>query len=253
MYTKAIVKKPCRNITKGLTKSNLGVPDYNNALIQHQNYISALEKCGLEITILDADNYFPDSVFIEDIALLTPFCAIITNPGAISRKGEIFGIEAVLEKFYSDIEYIKVPGTLDGGDIMNAGTHYYIGLSERTNYSGIQQLQNILDKYKLSSTVIPLKNVLHLKSGVAYLENNNLVASGEFLTKDEFNKFNILEIKEQESYAANCIWINGRVIIPEGFPDSKNIIEKAGYTIIEIDVSEFRKVDGGLSCLSLRF
>jgi dimethylargininase len=184
---------------------------------------------------------------------LTPFCAIITNPGAISRKGEIFGIEAVLEKFYSDIEYIKVPGTLDGGDIMNAGTHYYIGLSERTNYSGIQQLQNILDKYKLSSTVIPLKNVLHLKSGVAYLENNNLVASGEFLTKDEFNKFNILEIKEQESYAANCIWINGRVIIPEGFPDSKNIIEKAGYTIIEIDVSEFRKVDGGLSCLSLRF
>ena len=136
---------------------------------------------------------------------------------------------------------------------MMVGSHFYIGLSERTNLEGAQQIIKILEQYNLSGSVIKLEKVLHLKTGVAYLESNNLLACGEFITHEEFQQFNILEITEDEAYAANCIWINNRVLLPKGYPKSRNAIEKIGYSIIEINVSEFQKIDGGLSCLSLRF
>jgi len=129
----------------------------------------------------------------------------------------------------------------------------YIGLSERTNLNGAEQVISILNKYGMSGSVIKLEKVLHLKTGLSYLENNNLVACGEFLSNTEFKKFNIIEIPKEESYAANCVWINNKVLIPKGYTKAKQKIIDAGYTVIEIDVSEFRKLDGGLSCLSLRF
>ncbi|MCK5341886.1 MAG: N(G),N(G)-dimethylarginine dimethylaminohydrolase, partial [Candidatus Heimdallarchaeota archaeon] len=122
-----------------------------------------------------------------------------------------------------------------------------------TNQNGAEQVIGILNKYEMTGSVVKLEEVLHLKTGLAYLENNNLVVCGEFLSNPEFEKFNIIEISEDESYAANCVWINNKVLIPLGFPDTKQKIEAAGYSVIEVDVSEFRKLDGGLSCLSLRF
>ncbi len=253
MFKNAIVRTPCKNFVNGLTTAGLGQPDYKKALIQHKNYINALIECGVKVTVLNADEQFPDSCFVEDVALLTPKCAIITNPGAVSRRGETVAMKEVLHKFYSNIEEIKDPETVEAGDIMMVGSHFYIGLSERTNKKGAQQMINILEKYNLSGSVVSLEKVLHLKTGLAYLENNNLVACGEFITKNEFQKYNIIEIDEDESYAANCIWINNRVLIPKGFPKAKVKIENTGYQIIEVDVSEFQKLDGGLSCLSLRF
>jgi dimethylargininase len=126
-------------------------------------------------------------------------------------------------------------------------------LSERTNESGARQVIRFLERYGMSGSLVSLEKVLHLKTGVVYLEHNNLVACGEFLSKEEFQNFNILEIDEDESYAANCIWVNDRVLIPKGYPKARQTIESAGYAIKEVDVSEFRKLDGGLSCLSLRF
>ena len=253
MFKNAIVRTPSKSLVKGLTTANLGLPEYGKALAQHSNYIKALEQCGLNVTVLDADEQFPDSTFVEDVALLTPECAIITNPGAPSRKGEIAGIEIVLKKFYSNIEKIQASGTVEAGDIMMVGSHFYIGLSARTNADGSQQMTEILNKYRMSGSVVSLEKVLHLKTGLAYLENNNLLACGEFLHKKEFQKYNILEIDEEESYAANCIWVNNQVLIPKGFPKAKTTIDGAGYKTIEVDVSEFQKLDGGLSCLSLRF
>ena len=136
---------------------------------------------------------------------------------------------------------------------MMVGNHYYIGLSARTNLNGAEQTISILNKYGMSGSVIKLEKVLHLKTGLAYLENNNLVVCGEFLSNQEFKKFNIIEIPEEESYAANCIWINDKVLIPKGYPITRQKITDAGYMVVEVDVSEFRKLDGGLSCLSLRF
>lgn len=240
-------------MVNGLTTAKLGLPIYQKALIQHTNYIKALEECGVKVTILDADENYPDSTFVEDVALLTPKCAIITNPGADSRKGEILGMKKVLSQFYINIEEIQYPGIVEAGDIMMVGSHFYIGLSERTNDTGAAQIIEILEKHEMSDSVVSLEKVLHLKTGLAYLEHNNLVACGEFLAKQEFQKYNIIEIDENESYSANCIWVNDKVLIPEGFPNTRAKIEAAGYKTIEVDVSEFQKLDGGLSCLSLRF
>ena len=253
MFKKAIVRTPGKSLIKGISSAGLGIPDYELALTQHADYIEALKECGVEVTVLDADEEYPDSTFVEDVALLTKKCAIITNPGAETRRGEIVAMKKVLEDFYENIEEIHEPGHVEAGDIMMVGDHFYIGLSERTNQSGVNQMIGYLEKYGMSGSVVTLEEVLHLKTGIAYLENNNLLACGELLTKGEFQKFNTLEIAQDESYAANCIWVNGTVLMPKGYPKARATIEGAGYKIKEVDVSEFRKLDGGLSCLSLRF
>ena len=253
MFRKAIVRTPGKSMLNGISTAGLGLPDYQLALQQHAAYIEALKRCGLEVTILPADEAFPDSTFVEDVALLTLVCAIITNPGADSRRGEIVSIKTVLQDFYANIEEVREPGRVEAGDIMMVGSHFYIGLSERTNPEGAQQVIGFLEKYGMSGSVVTLEEVLHLKTGIAYLENNSLLACGEFLTKPEFQKFNILEIDPDESYAANCIWVNGTVIMPAGNPKARKTIADAGYPIIEVDVSEYKKLNGGLSCLSLRF
>lgn len=253
MFAKAIVKTPCRNFVNGLTTSTEGKPDYERALAQHQNYIDALKQCGLEVFVMDADENYPDSTFVEDTALLTAECAIITNPGAPSRKGEIDEMKSTLEKFYRQIEIVEDLGTVEAGDIMMMGSHFFIGLSERTNHYGAKQIIGYLEKYGMTGSIVEFEDVLHLKTGVAYLENNNLLAVDAFASKPELLHLNILKVNEEESYAANCIWVNGTVIIPEGYPKTQKTIESAGYKTIAVDVSEFRKLDGGLSCLSLRF
>ena len=158
-----------------------------------------------------------------------------------------------IKQFYSDIEYIKAPGALEGGDVMMVGDCFYVGRSARTNAEGIRQFAAILARYGFDCVEVPLEKVLHLKTGVNYIENNNMLVSGEFVEKECFAKFNHIVIPESEAYAANCIWMNGTVIVPEGYPATLKAIQDAGYPTITVDTSEFRKIDGGLSCLSLRF
>jgi dimethylargininase len=253
MFRNAIVRKPCRAITEGLSTAGLGKPDCKLALEQHSKYIETLESLGLNVEVLDADESFPDSTFIEDVALCTRSCAIITNPGAPTRKGEIIGIRKVLEKYFVNIEEIRSPGTVEAGDIMMCGTHYYIGISGRTNYEGARQLTAILEKYGMSGSEIKMSKILHLKTGVSFLENNNLLIANELAGKPEFRNFNKILVPSGELYAANSLWINGTVLVPAGFPKTRRKIEDAGYPALTLEVSEFRKVDGGLSCLSLRF
>lgn len=253
MYTRAIVRTPGRSMVNGLTTAGLGKPDHGLALKQHGEYVRALESCGLKIVLLDPDEEFPDSTFIEDTALLAGDMAIITNPGAPSRRGETKAIGKILGKYFDDIQLVTDPGRVEAGDIMMVGSHFYIGLSGRTNEEGARQVIGFLARHGKTGSTVNLEKVLHLKTGVAYLENNKLLACGEFLSKDEFKMFNILEVAENESYAANCIWVNGTVLVPSGFPGVRRTIEAEGYKVMEVDVSEFRKLDGGLSCLSLRF
>ncbi|MBT3275212.1 MAG: N(G),N(G)-dimethylarginine dimethylaminohydrolase [Spirochaetales bacterium] len=252
MFSKAIVRTPGESIVYGLTTCDLGIPDYNKALIQHEKYVDILQKCGLDVTVLEADEKYPDSTFVEDTALLTPHCAIITNPGAPSRKGEILKMKHVASQFFSVVEEIKDPGTVEAGDIMMVGDHYYIGLSERTNENGAGQVIEILEKYGMTGSTIKVEKVLHLKTGSAYIERNNLLVCGEFISVPDFGAFNTIIVPEKESYASNCIWINDTVVIPAGFPITKKNISELGYNLVEAEMTEFEKVDGGLSCLSLR-
>jgi dimethylargininase len=253
LFRNAIVRTPCAALAEGLSTASLGKPDLALALRQHENYIATLRDLGLEVRVLGSDDAFPDSVFIEDAALCTASFAVITMPGADSRRGEISGMKEVLENYYENVREIKLPGTLEAGDIMMAGNHFFIGLSQRTNTEGARQLIALLAEHGMSGSVIPLKNLLHLKSGAAYLENNNMLVCDELNGCNELRSFNRITVPADESYSANSLWINGTVLVPAGFYETKSKIEDAGYKTIELKVSEFRKLDGGLSCLSLRF
>lgn len=252
-YKNAIVREPGPEIVNALRTDLLEEPDYSKAVIQHLVYVETLQTCGLEVTVLESDPEYPDGCFVEDTAVLTERCAIIDNPGAPSRKGEITAIEESLSDFYTDIEHIQDPGTLEGGDVLRVNDHFYIGLSRRTNEKGARQLSRLLEKYDYSSSVVELQDMLHLKTGVAYLEKNILLVAGEFIHNPDFDAFQKIEIEKSKEYAANCIWVNDYVLIPYGFSRIEDAIHKAGFSTIPLDMSEFQKLDGGLSCLSLRF
>ncbi len=255
MFTRAIVKKPCQAMIHGITTANLGKPDYQLALQQHAAYVQALEQCGLKVTVLEADESYPDSCFVEDTAVLTPKFALITNPGAPSRKGEVASMIPIIKQFYSKdaIEYIQAPGTLEGGDVMMVGDHFYIGISDRTNQEGAGQFIHALEKHGMSGEMVPLHTILHLKTGLSYIENNNLLISGEFLENPIFSKFHQIPITADDAYSTNGLWINGKVLVAAGYPKTKKAIEDLGYEVLEVDTSEYRKIDGSLTCLSLRF
>ncbi|MHA2180753.1 MAG: dimethylarginine dimethylaminohydrolase family protein [Promethearchaeota archaeon] len=252
-FTRGIVRKLSKNFQDGLTSSDLGKPDYNKAIKQHLSYIKALKKCGLKIIVLKNDERFPDSTFVEDTAVVNKDLAIITNLGAPSRRGEEREMKMVLEKYYDKVESIENPGTLEGGDVLKIENDYFIGLSSRTNSEGANQFKNIVKKYGYSCSIIPLINFLHLKTGVAYVGANNLVISGELVENPLFKDYNLIKVEEDESYASNCIKVNDYILMAKGYKKIRNTLRSLGYKILEINVSEFRKMDGGLSCLSLRF
>ena len=252
-FRHAIVRTPSTTLDSGLTSANLGPPDFPKALAQHRAYVNALRACGLSVTILAPDDRYPDSTFVEDTALLVSDCAIITRPGAPSRRGETVGIELPLRERFKCIGRVVSPGTVDAGDIMTVGTHFFMGLSARTNVHGADQVIEFLKTRKCTGSKIPVSNILHLKSAVSYLENNNLTATADFASHPEFSGFNVIRVPNEERYAANCLWLNGTVLVAAGYPKTKAAIEAAGYETIELNMSEFRKLDGGLSCLSLRY
>ena len=253
MFKHAIVRTPCPEMIGGISSAKLGKPDYALALKQHRAYIAALQSLGLEITVLEPDHRFPDSTFVEDVALCTEGFSVITSPGAASRKGEEEDMERILGSFFDEIDHITPPGTLEAGDVMMAGSHFYIGISERSNHAGADQLVRILERHNQTGAQIELQKLLHLKSGISYLENNNLLCGKELYDHHAFSSFNTISVGRNEDYAANSLWINGTVLVPADFPETRRNIEQAGYPTISLDVSEFEKLDGGLSCLSLRF
>lgn len=252
-FTHALVRTPGQSLIHGLSTAQLGPPDYALALEQHQLYVNALLQCGVQVLVLPPDEHHPDSTFVEDTALITPQGAIITRPGADSRRGETAAIEQALRPFYPQPGRITDPGTLDAGDVMMVGDHYYIGLSERTSRSGAEQLQTQLEAWQLGATLVPVGAGLHLKSSLAYLENRHLLITPDFADEAIFDDFRKLPVPAAEAYAANCIWVNHTVLVPAGFPQTQAMVEAAGYETIVLNMSEFQKLDGGLSCLSLRF
>jgi dimethylargininase len=256
MYTHAIVRTPAANFAQGLTSVDLGTPDFARALAQHAQYCDALEQCGLTLTRLPADVRFPDSTFVEDTAIVTDRCAILARPGAVSRAGEVAAIEPVLRNLFPRIHAIAAPGTVDGGDICQVEDRFFIGISQRTNAEGARQLAGILTQEGFTATVVDIRNVdgiLHLKSGIAYLGDKRLVLIDALAEQPAFRGYAVVRIAGEENYAANLLRINAHAILPAGYPRLESTVRAFGYPVITLDLSEFRKMDGGLSCLSLRF
>ena len=252
MFTKAIVKSVPKTIARGITSAKLGEPDYEKAREQHAGYVGALEACGLEVVVVGADDEYPDSVFVEDTAVVTDRCAILARPGAGSRRGEVRAVESALSGLFGDVERVVAPGTLDGGDVLQVDDRFYVGVTQRTNEEGARQFSEIVQRHGFDASFVSLRRFLHLKTGVSYLGDDDLLVAGELVESDAFAGFDRLRVLPREEYCANCIRVNDRVIFPAGYDETKASISARGYEVIELEMSEFRKLDGGLSCLSLR-
>ncbi len=257
MFTRAITRRPCKALIDGISTGQFcdGTPDYENAVKQHDKYIATLAELGLEVTQLEADERYPDSCFVEDPAVVMENCAVITNPARDSRNGEKVEILDVIKKFYDDsqIFHIEAPGTMEGGDIMQVGKHFYVGLSDRTNPEGAKQFNDIVTKFGYTSSTVPVTEGLHLKDFAIYLENNNMLVTSVMNDEPAFKDFNRFVVEPEELYAINSLNINGTVLVPEGYPKTQKLIEDLGYPVKLVDTGEFKKIDGSLTCLSLRF
>jgi dimethylargininase len=256
LFTRAIVRIPGSNFADGLTTVDLGIPHLDEVLAQHAHYCDALRECGLELTILAPDLRYPDSTFVEDAAILTPHAAILTRPGAASREGEVAAIRPSVERFYSRTLTIDLPGTVDGGDICEAEDHFFIGISLRTNEEGARQLATHLNALGYTASTIDIRSmttILHLKSGISYIGDNTMVVMEEMASNPQFAHFNLIRVSPAESYGANCVRVNDRVLVADGFPQLRAELIARGFSPLLLNMSEFQKMDGGLSCLSLRF
>ena len=251
----AIVCPPSSSYAEGLTKANLGPPRLDLALEQHERYVEALEAAGLQVLSLDPDPHFPDSCFVEDPAIVTERGFLITRPGAESRRGETTRIAEALHRFQGTVHTIEPPGILDGGDVCRVGSHFWVGISERTNSEGARQLAAWLQERDYTCEQIALAglDLLHLKSGLAYLGNRGLALVPELTREDAFGGYEWIALSNEERYAANCVRLNDRVLIAAGHPKFESALADRGYETVAIDMSEFEKMDGGISCLSLRW
>ena len=251
-FRTAIIRTPGPDCGKGLTTAGLGPPDYPLLLAQHREYARILAEAGLEIVRLPPVPGFPDAYFVEDPAVVTPEVAVIARPGAASRRGEEESLASELARF-KPLARIEAPGTLEGGDVLEGGGHWFIGISERTNEEGARQLGRILDAQGYSWTPVSVPAGLHLKSSVNDLGDGWLILTPALESNAAFGGFRRIVLEAEESYAANILRVNGRIILAAGFPAVRRQLGLLGLPLLELDVSEVRKMDGGLTCLSLRF
>ena len=256
-FTKAIVRLPGENFSQGLTLSRSPAgPDFRKALEQHGAYCRALAACGVEVTVMSADENYPDGTFVEDTFVIADRVAIATRPGAKTRSGEVDSVADAVRAFRSRLERIEAPGTVDGGDICQVDDHFLIGLSARTNEAGAAQLAAILARHQYTSSTLDIRghaSLLHLKSGIAYLGEGRFLIAADFPPTDRLAHCDRIEVAAGEMYAANAVRVNGEVLIAAGFPGIARALDEMKYSVRPLDMSEFAKMDGGLSCLSLRF
>ena len=257
LFTKAIVRTLAKSVINGIDDyAGEGQPDYQLAIKEHQNYVATLNDLGITTTILGPLEDYPDSCFVEDPAVVFDDFAVITNPARSTRQRERELIKPAIKQFYTDHQIFEItsPGTLEGGDVMPVDNNViYVGRSARTNQAGIDQFTKIAAKFGKIVKAVPVQNVLHLKTGTTYMGDNKLLVAGEYIDSPYFKGFDQLKVPTGEDYAANCINTGNGVIMPAGFPGVKKLLEDNGFTTREVNMSEFSKIDGGLTCLSLRF
>lgn len=253
-FTHAITRKPGRSITGGLRAVDTGAPDLAVMLAHHAAYVAALRATGATVLELDAAEDFPDSVFVEDTALCLPQGAIIMRPGAPSRLGEAAGMAPHLHALYGQVKEIKGPGFIEGGDILVTDREILIGRSARTDAAGIAEVTALVAPWghKVREVFTP-PGVLHFKTDCSLLDGETILSTKRLAASGCFDGYRVIHTAQGEEAAANSIRFNEVVIMPAGFPGTRTAINAAGYTVVEIDNSECAKLDGGMSCLSLRF
>jgi dimethylargininase len=220
------------------------------ARLQHHEYVQVLKGVGCDVIELPAESDLPDSVFVEDTAFILPKLAVITRPGADSRKPETESIIRALMPLIQSVQ-LQAPATLDGGDVLIVGKQIFIGLSTRSNQEAIHQLDNLLGEYRYTVTGVQMHDCLHLKSAVTRVDDNTLLINPNWIDTHHFKSFNWIEADLSESFAANCLPIGDFIIYPTAFPKTCAKLEGAGFQVVTVDVSELAKAEGAVTCCSL--
>jgi len=253
VFTRALVRPPTANFADGLTTVTLGAPDFSRASAQHAAYCTALRACGLTVESLPPQPAYPDATFIEDTAVIVPGLAVLARPGASSRLGEVATVRDAVTRAVGTVREIVGPGTLDGGDVCEHGTHLFVGISHRTNEEGARQLAAEVGHTASTIDIRGVTSILHLKSGLVSVDDRLLVAIDALAKHPALAGHDVLRVAPGESYAANCVRVNTRVLVADGFPRLAAALKSRGFDPLPLGMSEFQKMDGGLSCLSLRF
>ncbi|MEO0496209.1 MAG: dimethylarginine dimethylaminohydrolase [Pseudomonadota bacterium] len=258
-FTHTLSRAPSRSVARGLRAEHVGDPDFDRFADHHAIYIAALEAAGCKTEVLPALEAFPDSVFIEDAALCLGPVAIALRPGAPSRFGETSVLRPELERIFSAV--IDLPGTdmadgalVDGGDILVTETEILVGLSQRTDQTGFDALADIArDLGYTARAVHTPKGVLHFKSDCGLLDEETIFATAALAASGCFEGYRIIEAPRDEDPAANLIRVNDHVLVSDGYPRTAELLDNSGYDVVTLPNSEAAKIDGGLSCMSLRF
>ena len=253
-FTRAITRRPARSVVDGLRAEDHGKPDFDQMLKDHAHYVATLRETGAEIIELPALDEFPDAVFVEDDALCLKNCAILMRPGAVSRMGEVAMMAPAIRAQYNDISEITGPGFIEGGDILTTSREIMIGNSARTDAAGVEELRAIVEPrgYVIREVQTP-PDVLHFKTDCSLLDGNTILSTKRLDASGCFEGYRVLHTADGEEAAANAIRFNQFVIMAANFPKTAQMLRENGYEVREINNTECAKIDGGMSCLSLRF
>jgi len=253
-FTKALLRTPSTRCVDGLRAVDRGAPDYQIFLSQHAAYAGALTDAGLIVDVLPPLDEYPDAVFIEDDALCLPDLAIRLCPGAESRRGEVAHLTGELQSRFSHVASVKAPAFVEGGDILVLAKEILIGLSHRTTEAGAMAIREIAASEARPVRIVETPDdVLHFKTDCAVLDKNTVLSTKRLAKSGAFESYRILTVPDGEEDAANAIRVNDRVLLASGYPETAKMLRDHGYNVVEIDISEAAKLDGGLSCMSLRF
>jgi dimethylargininase len=224
--------------------------DLDVARTQHHEYVNVLKTLGCNVIELPAETDLPDSVFVEDTAFILPEAAVITRPGADSRKPETESIVRALTPLIK-LVYVREPATVDGGDVLVLGKKIYVGLSTRSNQEAIDQLNKVLGEYGYAVTGVQLHDCLHLKSAVTRVDDTMLLINKSWVDTHHFENYDWIEVDPAEPFAANCLPVGEWIVFPTAFPKTRERLVNKGYKIVTVDVSELAKAEGALTCCSL--
>jgi dimethylargininase len=253
-FTHAIVRAPGKSILDGLRAIDTGAPDLSIFKQHHNDYIVALESTGATVIQLDVNEEFPDSVFVEDSALCLPEGAISMRPGAATRFGEAALMHAELLSLYSNVVALDGPGHVEGGDILCTENEVLVGLSARTDIAGVNALRPLLEHWGHTLRIVDTPaEILHFKTDCSLLDEETILCTKRLAATGCFDNYRVINTAEGEEACANAIRFNELVIMPAGFPRTQELLERSGYKIHPVGNSEAAKLDGGMSCLSLRF
>ncbi len=226
--------------------------DVDRARGQHAAYARALETLGCAVRQLPADETMPDSVFVEDIAVVVDEVAVVTRPGAASRRGEVHAVREALAQYRALVEIVS-PGTVDGGDVLVTGRSIVVGRSARTNEEGIRQLSRAMEAFGYATRSVSVNGCLHLKSAVTALSDELLLIDPRWALRDEFREFELLDTDPHEEGAANVARVGTRLLYASAFPRTRDRIERRGFSVLTVANDELAKAEGAVTCGSLIF